>query len=71
MHVDLQGRVGDAMLGRPKTTGMATTALAMLAAAVRTLARLPTTLPPQDLDHDLSRIPTRPRSGVVLDTQSR
>jgi fatty-acid peroxygenase len=47
-----------------------TAALAMLAAAVRTLARLPTTLPPQDLDHDLSRIPTRPRSGVVLDTHT-
>jgi fatty-acid peroxygenase len=46
-------------------------ALAMLAAAVRTMARLPTTLPPQDLDYDLSRIPTRPRSGVVLATQSR
>jgi fatty-acid peroxygenase len=37
--------------------------LTMLAVAVRTLARLPHTLPPQDLSYDLSRIPTRPRSG--------
>jgi fatty-acid peroxygenase len=41
--------------------------LAMLVAAVRTLARVPATLPSQDLDHDLSRIPTRPRSGVLLE----
>jgi fatty-acid peroxygenase len=41
--------------------------LTMLAVAVRTLARLPHSLPPQDLTYDLSRIPTRPRSGVVLD----
>jgi hypothetical protein len=35
--------------------------------AVRTLARLPYTLPPQDLSYDLSaRIPTRPCSGVLL-----
>ena len=40
--------------------------LAMLAAAMRTLARVRTTLPPQDLGYDLARIPTRPRSGVVL-----
>jgi fatty-acid peroxygenase len=38
----------------------------MLAVAVRTLARLPHTLPPQDLSYDPSRIPTRPRSGVLL-----
>jgi fatty-acid peroxygenase len=37
--------------------------LTMLAVAVRTLARLPHTLPPQDLSYDPSRIPTRPRSG--------
>lgn len=41
--------------------------LALLAAAVRTLARAPFKLPPQDLDVDLSRVPTRPHSGVVLD----
>jgi fatty-acid peroxygenase len=41
--------------------------LTMLAVAVRTLARLPHSLPPQNLTYDLSRIPTRPRSGVVLD----
>jgi fatty-acid peroxygenase len=40
--------------------------LTMLAVAVRALARLPHTLPPQDLGFDLSRVPTRPRSGVVL-----
>ncbi|HVL85464.1 MAG TPA: cytochrome P450 [Pseudonocardia sp.] len=43
-----------------------TVTLTMLAAAVRTLARVPHTLPPQDLAYDLSRVPTRPRSGVVL-----
>jgi hypothetical protein len=40
--------------------------LTMLAVAVRALAGLPQTLAPQDLDYDLSRIPTRPRSGVVI-----
>jgi fatty-acid peroxygenase len=40
--------------------------LTTLAAAVRTLARLPHTLPPQDLGYDLARVPTRPRSGVVI-----
>jgi fatty-acid peroxygenase len=40
--------------------------LTMLAVAVRALARLPHTLPPQGLSFDLSRAPTRPRSGVVL-----
>jgi fatty-acid peroxygenase len=40
--------------------------LTMLAIAVRTLAGLSYTLPPQDLDFDLARVPTRPRSGVVL-----
>ena len=41
--------------------------LTMLALATRVLARTPHTLPPQDLGYDLSRIPTRPRSGVVLE----
>jgi hypothetical protein len=40
--------------------------LTMLAVAVRALAGLPQTLAPPDLDYDLSRIPTRPRSGVVI-----
>jgi fatty-acid peroxygenase len=40
--------------------------LTVLATAVRRLAALPYALPPQDLTIDLSRMPTRPRSGVVL-----
>ncbi|EHR49873.1 cytochrome P450 [Saccharomonospora marina XMU15] len=40
--------------------------LAMLAVATRSLARLPLVMPPQDLDFDVSRVPTRPRSGVVF-----
>jgi fatty-acid peroxygenase len=40
--------------------------LTMIAVAVRALAGSPRTVPPQDLGFDLSRIPTRPRSGVVL-----
>jgi fatty-acid peroxygenase len=39
----------------------------MLAVAARVLARTPYTLPAQDLGYDLSRIPTRPRSGVILE----
>lgn len=41
-------------------------AVTMIAAATRVLARTATTLPPQDLGYDLSRMPTRPRSGVLL-----
>jgi fatty-acid peroxygenase len=41
--------------------------LTMLAVAVRALAGLPHTLPPQDLGVDMSRMPTRPRSGVILE----
>lgn len=40
--------------------------LTMLAVAVRALAGLTLRVPTQDLGHDPSRIPTRPRSGVVL-----
>jgi fatty-acid peroxygenase len=40
--------------------------LTMIATAVRVLAGLDRTLPEQDLEVDLSRMPTRPRSGVVL-----
>lgn len=40
--------------------------LATLSVAVRTLARSPHDLPPQDLGYDLTEIITRPRSGVVL-----
>jgi fatty-acid peroxygenase len=40
--------------------------LTMLAVAVRALAGLTRSFPSQDLRFDLSRIPTRPRSGVVL-----
>ena len=40
--------------------------LTMLAVAVRALAGLTRSFPLQDLRFDLSRIPTRPRSGVVL-----
>jgi len=40
--------------------------LTVLAVAVRALARVPFTLPPQDLGCDDSEVPTRPRSGVVL-----
>lgn len=40
--------------------------LTMIAVAVRALAHHAGTLPPQDLGYDVSRIPTRPRSGVVL-----
>lgn len=38
----------------------------MLAVATRVLATTEITLPPQDLARDLSRVPTRPHSGVVL-----
>lgn len=41
--------------------------LTMLATAVRVLARLPHTLPPQDLTYDLTRVPTLPHSGVVIE----
>ena len=40
--------------------------LTLLAVATRALARLLHTLPPQDLGYDLTRIPTSPRSGMVL-----
>ena len=40
--------------------------VALLGALVQRLARLDYELPPQDLDISLSRIPARPRSGVVL-----
>ncbi len=40
--------------------------LTLVAGAVRTLAGLPHALPEQDLGYSLARIPTRPRSGVVL-----
>ncbi|WP_219420062.1 cytochrome P450 [Pseudonocardia nigra] len=40
--------------------------LTMIAEAARALAGLEHTLPPQDLEVDLTRMPTRPRSGVVL-----
>ncbi|PKB41325.1 fatty-acid peroxygenase [Pseudonocardia alni] len=45
--------------------------LTMIAVATRTLARLDYTLPPQDLEVDLSRVPTRPRSGVLLTPTAR
>ncbi|WP_219418288.1 cytochrome P450 [Pseudonocardia nigra] len=45
--------------------------LTMIAEAVRALAGLEHTLPPQDLRVDMSRMPTRPRSGVVLALQER
>ena len=44
--------------------------LAMLTAAVRALSRLPHSYPPQDLGYDLTQIPTRPASGVVLEVGS-
>jgi len=40
--------------------------LTMIAVAARALAGLAGPIPAQDLGYDLSRIPTRPRSGVVL-----
>jgi fatty-acid peroxygenase len=40
--------------------------LTMIAVAVRALAGRTAGVPAQDLDYDLSRIPTLPRSGVVL-----
>ena len=40
--------------------------VALLRALSRRLARLDYYLPPQDLDISLSRIPARPRSGVIL-----
>jgi fatty-acid peroxygenase len=41
--------------------------LTMLAVAVRALARAPHAVPAQDLGYDLTRVPTLPRSGVVLE----
>jgi hypothetical protein len=38
----------------------------MIAIAARALAGLTVRVPAQDLDYDLSRAPTRPRSGVSL-----
>lgn len=40
--------------------------LTMLAVAVRALARLPHPIPAQDLGYDITRVPTLPRSRVVL-----
>jgi fatty-acid peroxygenase len=40
--------------------------LTMMAVAARALAAAPFTFPPQDLGYDLTRIPTLPRSRVVL-----
>jgi fatty-acid peroxygenase len=45
--------------------------LTMLAVAVRALARLPHAVEPQDLDYDITRIPTKPRSGVLLTPRDR
>jgi fatty-acid peroxygenase len=42
--------------------------LTMLAVAVQALAGARLALPPQDLRHDLTELPTRPRSGVLLTT---
>ena len=42
--------------------------LTMLAVAVRALATTPVHLLPQDLGHDLTELPTRPRSGVLVTT---
>lgn len=44
--------------------------VALLRDLVVRLARLDCTLPPQDLRIPLSRIPTRPRSGVLLDVRA-
>lgn len=43
--------------------------LTMLAVAAEALARLPHSLPAQDLDYDPARMPTRPRSGVLLSVE--
>jgi fatty-acid peroxygenase len=55
---------GDVATGH-RCPGEAVT-LSMLRVAVRTLAGVSYELPPQDLSVDLSRMPTRPRSGVVV-----
>jgi fatty-acid peroxygenase len=41
-------------------------AITMITVATRVLAGVSAALPAQDLGYDLSRMPTRPRSGVVL-----
>ena len=41
--------------------------MALPTSALRALTRISSTLPEQDLSFPLSRIPTRPRSGVVLE----
>jgi fatty-acid peroxygenase len=56
---------GDVTAGH-RCPGEAVT-LTMLAGAARVLARTPHTLPAQDLGYDLPRVPTLPRSGVVLE----
>ena len=56
---------GDVATGH-RCPGEAVT-LTMLAVAARVLARTPYALPAQDLGYNLSRIPTRPRSGVILE----
>jgi len=43
--------------------------LAMLQIAVRALARLPHSLPEQDLSYDLTEVLTKPRSGVLIDAR--
>ena len=55
---------GDVATGH-RCPGEAVT-LTMLAVAAQMIARTPYALPAQDLDYDLSRIPTRPRTGVIL-----
>jgi fatty-acid peroxygenase len=55
---------GDVATGH-RCPGEAVT-LSMLRVAVRALAGVSYELPPQDLSVDLSRMPTRPRSGVVI-----
>jgi fatty-acid peroxygenase len=55
---------GDVALGH-RCPGEGVT-LRMLEVAVRALACASFTVPAQDLGYDLSRVPTRPRSGVLL-----
>jgi hypothetical protein len=67
--VDLDALVpqgGDDVATGHRCPGEAVT-LTMLAVAARVLARTPYTVPAQDLGYDLSRIPTRPRTGVILE----
>ena len=61
----LSTHVLDTARGRP-AAGMRVT-VELLKSALRTLTRVDYDVPEQDLSYSLSRMPTRPRSGFVIE----